>query len=662
MQSAVLEPSIPRSCDVARACVVIPVYNHAHTVGDVVRGALEHASSVIVCDDGSSDGSGDVALGAGASVLRHPRNMGKGAALRSLLAAAKERGFRYAISMDADGQHLAADLQIFCEATHEHAGALVVGTRSLVAAGAPPSSEFGRKFSNFWVWFESGVRVPDSQSGFRAYPLPEAVDFEAWGTRYEFECDMLLRAGWAGIPVRAVPIRVVYPANRITHFRLFLDNVRIVTLNVVTCLRLPLPIRLGPRLKWIPQRPGVSLFALRRWAWLGGERSGWRTIAAVAGVASVFGGTEPWARMLLLSGCVGGWGVFPAWVAAVGFKALLRFSLHPRLACALVLGAFALFGALEAMRLPAKSRSRRWTGKSRGGVFGHWFFFQLTRVFGISPAYWVVYPVSLYFLFAARPARKASMQYLERALGPAPLLRRFGRTYLHFLSFARTMVDRALFSTRGKDVFRYETDGLQHIEAVAATGQGAILLTAHLGNWPIAAGLLGEAGKKLAIVAYRGEHENLTRYLKKAQGPRPRIIDVGSDSLASLEMVRALREGHLLALQGDRRTDQHVVQVPFLGREAPFPVGPFVLAAITAVPLIWTFSLQVAPASYRFFAKPPMHFAFARGQSREAQLRAWVAPYVLELETVIRRFPYQWFNFYDFWDSAPPARLKPAPP
>ena len=149
--------------------------------------------------------------------------------------------------------------------------------------------------------------------------------------------------------------------------------------------------------------------------------------------------------------------------------------------------------------------------------------------------------------------------------------------------------------------------------------------------------------------------------MEKAQGPRPRIIDVGSDSLASLEMVRALREGQVLALQGDRHIDHHVVKVRFLGREAPFPVGPFMLAAISGAPLIATFSLQVGPASYRFFAKPPLQLAFARGQSREDQLKAWVEPYVSELEAVVRQYPYQWFNFYDFWDSAPPARLTPAP-
>src|SRR5262245_34145187 len=123
-----------RSCDQARACVVIPVFNHAHTVGAVVRGALEHASTVLVCDDGSTDGSGEAAKTAGAVVLRHSSNCGKGAALRTLFEEANGRGFRYAISLDADGQHFPADLLLFAKAVAEEPGALFIGARDLSRA------------------------------------------------------------------------------------------------------------------------------------------------------------------------------------------------------------------------------------------------------------------------------------------------------------------------------------------------------------------------------------------------------------------------------------------------------------------------------------------------------------------------------------------------
>jgi len=661
--AALLEPQTnARSCDLAKACVVIPVYNHARTVGAVVRGALEYASTVIVCDDGSTDGSADEAQTAGAAVLRHGTNRGKGAALRTLLAAAEEREFRYAISMDADGQHRAEDLPKFAEAALSDPGALVLGTRNLVEAGAPPSSEFGRKTSNFWVWFETGLRVADSQSGFRGYPLPEATDLKARGFRYVFETDVLLRAGWAGLPVHAVPIRVVYPADRITHFRLYIDNIRIVFHNTLICLRMLQPFPLGPRLARLPHRPGLSLFRLRRWAWLGGEGPGWRALASAAGVFCSLSGVSPWGRVVAAMGCLlAGLGALPMLTAGMGFTALVRQGLRPSVAAALVVGAFSLFGCIEGVFLPRSARARQWTGQSRGGVFGHWFFHRVTRLFGLSAAYLVIYPVTLYFLFAAPMARQASIQFLERVLGPARWLSRLARSYRHLLSFARTMVDRALFVTRGKSFFRYEENGIHHIQSAAAAGRGAILLTAHLGNWEVAAGLLGEAGKKLAIVAYRGDHEKVTRYMDKAHGPRPRVIEVGSDILASLEMLQALREGTVLALQGDRPMDRNVVRVPFLGRDAPFPVGPFMLAAVSGAPLIATFSLQVAPATYRFFAEPPLQLSFRRGLSRESQLRGWVEQYVLQLEALAREYPYQWFNFYNFWDAAPPTPLRKAP-
>ncbi|MBJ6765875.1 glycosyltransferase family 2 protein [Myxococcaceae bacterium JPH2] len=652
-----------RSCDQAGACVVIPVYNHARTVGAVVRGSLEHASTVLVCDDGSTDGSGDEAERAGATVLRQPQNRGKGVALRRLLDEAHRRGFRSAIALDADGQHLPSDLPTLAAAVTAEPGALIIGARDLIAAGAPASSEFGRKFSNFWVWFESGARVEDSQSGFRAYPLAACARLPTRNTRYDFEVEILLRAAWAGVPLRSVPIGVIYPKDRISHFRPFVDNARISLLNTLTCIRLFLPLPLAPRLGPLPHRPGLSLFALRRWAWLGGEGLVWRALSAAVGIALALGAVSGWGWALAALACaVAGLGAVPALAAGSAVSALLGRGLPPLGAAGVVAGVGLAWGAWESGARRRVEGPRRWTGRSRGGVLGHWFFFQVTRVFGIGAAYAALYPVAFYFLLTSRAARQSSAAFLDRAVGPARGVAKWRRAYQHILSFARTLVDRALLSTRGRGVFRYEEEGIEHIRTAATSGKGAVLLTAHLGNWDVAAGLLGQGSTsgKLAIVAFRGEQERLSRFLEKAHGKGPRVIAVGDEFLGSLEMVRALREGTLLAVQGDRATDRHFVRVPFLGREAPFPVGPFMLAAVSGAPIITTFSLQVAPATYRFFARPPRTLAFVRGVDRDAQLRAWVEDYVRELESVAREYPYQWFNFYDFWDAAPPAQLTPA--
>jgi len=649
-----------RSCDQAGACVVIPTYNHARTVGGVVQGALEHASTVLVCDDGSTDGSGEEAKKAGAVLLRHQTNRGKGVALRTLFEEASRRGFRYAISLDADGQHLSEDLPILARLASEEPGALFIGARNLRGARAPSSSEFGRKFSNFWVWFESGWRVADSQCGYRAYPLPETLQLATKRHRYDFEVEVLLRAAWAGLALRSVPVGVVYPADRVTHFRPFVDNARISLLNLVSCVRLLMPVPLSRPLRRIPHRPGLSLFALRRWAWLGAKSPFFRLLAAGAGI---LGSTDeiPGGLALAALACAfSGLGALPAIASNFGMRALTALGLPTLASAAMLASSMLAIGTFEARRPRIPDAPKRWTGRSRGGVFGHWFFFQLTRFFGVRAAYAVIYPVSLYFLFAASAARNASQQFLDRAMGRTHGLGRLVRSYSHFLSFARTLVDRALLATRGKSVFRCEQTGLDYVRSSAAEGRGTILLTAHLGNWDVAAAMLdGNVAEKLAIVAFRGERERLARFLENQMQRIPRIIEVGGGPLASLDMVHALRDGAVLAVQGDRPIDNNIVKIPFLGRDAPFPVGPFMLAAVTGAPLIATFSIQVAPASYRLFAQPPVRLAFARGQDRQTQLRHWAESYVRQLEQLAREHPYQWFNFYDFWDSQPGGRVVP---
>ena len=182
-----------------------------------------------------------------------------------------------------------------------------------------------------------------------------------------------------------------------------------------------------------------------------------------------------------------------------------------------------------------------------------------------------------------------------------------------------------------------------------------VLLTAHVGNWEIAGALLaGKTAAPFAIVAYQGEEQRLAKYLEKRLGPRPRIISVGSSQFASLEVVRALREGACVAIQGDRALDGRVARVPFFGRLAPFPVGPFVIAAVSGAPVVATFSMQVGRASYLFIASAPMKISFQRGASRDEQLQGWVAQYARALEDLLREYPYQWFNFFDFWNPQAP--------
>lgn len=217
-----------------RACVVIPTYDHGGTVADVVRRAAA-LLPVFVVDDGSTDDTALRLAGAPATLLRHPRNRGKGAALQTGLAAAFEAGFTHAVSLDADGQHRPEDLPPLLEAARREPHALVLGTRDLRAAGAGRGSRFGNAVSCFWTWVETGFRLSDTQTGFRVYPLALVDSLWFRTTGYDFEVEVIVVAAWCGAPLRAVPVTVHYPprGERISHLRPVVDFLRISRLNTV---------------------------------------------------------------------------------------------------------------------------------------------------------------------------------------------------------------------------------------------------------------------------------------------------------------------------------------------------------------------------------------------------------------------------------------------
>ena len=220
------------------AAIVIPVYNHGDLVGRVIEKALELRMPIIVVDDGSTDQTSMVLTKFdGLKIITHPRNMGKGAALMSGFNEAA-RFARWALTIDADGQHDPADAVRLFQILPAGSRALVVGKREGLtkAAGVPLSSRFGRRFSNFWVAVSGGPYLSDTQSGFRLYPLPETIHLQPKARRFNFEVEILVLARRAGLPVLEAPVGSIYPPKneRISHFRPWMDFWR----NTVTFTRL----------------------------------------------------------------------------------------------------------------------------------------------------------------------------------------------------------------------------------------------------------------------------------------------------------------------------------------------------------------------------------------------------------------------------------------
>jgi len=212
-----------------RFAVVIPVYNHRRHIEAVVKKSLRLGLPVFVIDDGSTDGSCEkIGAREHLHVLRHRQNRGKGAALLTGFAAAAEVA-DWAITIDADGQHDPDDAPSMMQAIIDPARPIVVGMRQGMAGrNVPWTSRFGRRFSNFWIACAGGPRLQDTQSGFRVYPLPEALQLDVRARRFQFEIEILVKACWRQIPIIEVPVGVCYApvGERISHFRPFVDFLR----------------------------------------------------------------------------------------------------------------------------------------------------------------------------------------------------------------------------------------------------------------------------------------------------------------------------------------------------------------------------------------------------------------------------------------------------
>jgi glycosyltransferase involved in cell wall biosynthesis len=217
-------------------CVIIPTYNNAQTLGLVITEILEFTQHIVVVNDGSTDGTSEI-LGTytNIEVVSYSRNKGKGFALRTGFNTALNRGYHYAITIDSDGQHKAADLYRFVEKLNDNPNSLIIGARNLTQDNVPAKSNFGNKFSNFWVKAETGYVLPDTQSGYRLYPIKALSSLSFFSMKFEFEIEVLAKAAWSGVELTYVPVDVYYAPKeeRISHFRPFKDFLRISVVNTI---------------------------------------------------------------------------------------------------------------------------------------------------------------------------------------------------------------------------------------------------------------------------------------------------------------------------------------------------------------------------------------------------------------------------------------------
>ena len=217
--------------------VIVPTYNNDKTLLAVINDIKVYSSAILVVNDGSTDATSEILQTLeGIDVISYPKNRGKGVALKRGFLKAQEMGYRYAITIDSDGQHFASDIPQFINYIEENPDSLIIGSRNIEQENMPGKNTFANKFSNFWYRMETATKLSDTQSGFRLYPLTR-INFDKWWytAKYEYELEIIVFANWSGLNVVNVPINVYYPPQdeRVSHFRPLADFTRISILNSI---------------------------------------------------------------------------------------------------------------------------------------------------------------------------------------------------------------------------------------------------------------------------------------------------------------------------------------------------------------------------------------------------------------------------------------------
>ena len=219
-------------------CAVIPTYNNQDTILPVVQGVKAQLRDVIVVNDGSTDRTTELLSSIpDIHIVAYSRNRGKGYALKQGFSEARRLGFTHVVTLDADGQHRAEDIPLLLAAHEGTPSALIIGSRNLNADNMPRGNTFANRFSNFWFCVQTLQRLPDTQTGFRLYPLACFPSLWWMTDKYEAELELLVMAAWKGVELCPVPVRVYYPSanERVSHFRPFMDFGRISLLNTILC-------------------------------------------------------------------------------------------------------------------------------------------------------------------------------------------------------------------------------------------------------------------------------------------------------------------------------------------------------------------------------------------------------------------------------------------
>lgn len=297
----------------------------------------------------------------------------------------------------------------------------------------------------------------------------------------------------------------------------------------------------------------------------------------------------------------------------------------------------------------SQNKQTGWKGKTRGGSFGYLFFIGLLKFLGIRAAYSFLCLVVVYFIPFAPRATAATWQY-ARGILKYGKIRSFRFLFLSYYRMGQILIDKIAVGSGQQDKYKFQYDNYSDFLDLLNGNQGVIMIGAHVGNWEIGAPFFDRYGKKMNIVMFDAEYQKVKKVLAKNMDAKNyKIIPVNQDNLTHVFMIKeALDRAEYVCFQGDRFVDgSQVLESCFMGYPARFPAGPFLLASRLKVPVVFYSAMREKGMRYRF------HFEIARPVKRSVNKKMeadLLEQYIENLESMLKEYPEQWFNYYKFWN------------
>jgi predicted LPLAT superfamily acyltransferase len=290
-----------------------------------------------------------------------------------------------------------------------------------------------------------------------------------------------------------------------------------------------------------------------------------------------------------------------------------------------------------------------WQGKSRGTPFGYRIFVSILKNFGVLPGYFLLRFVVLYYFFFSWKSSKHIFDYFHNKLKYSWWYS-LRMLYRNYYKLGQSIIDKVVIMSGINNKFSYTFEGEENLIKITNLKRGGLLLSAHLGNWELAGYLLKRLNTRINVVMYDGEHQQIKKYLEAVTGKRNMNIIVIKEDLSHIYAIsEALNRNELVCMHADRfLEDNKTMTAVFLGTQAKFPSGPFVLATTFKVPVSFVFSFKETNTHFHLYASNIKEYAAA---TKEQTMKEMLEDFVREMEQKVQQYPEQWFNYYNFWKA-----------